>query len=66
MRSGVIGGSKVAVMRGGEKIGELNVKAVSANLATADVIQSSLKEGENVAPGDTVIPVESADKEKKN
>jgi predicted nucleic acid-binding Zn-ribbon protein len=66
MRSGVIGGSKVAVMRGGEKIAELNVKAVSANLATADVIQSTLKEGENVAPGDIVIPVESATKEKKN
>lgn len=58
IRSGVIGGSKVAVMRGGEKIGELSVKAVSANLATADVIQSSLKEGESVAVGDTVVPVE--------
>ena len=60
MRAGVVGGSKVAVMRRGEKIGELNVKAVSANLATADVVQSSLKDGENVAPGDTVIPVEQA------
>ena len=65
IRSGVIGGSKVAVIRNGEKIAELNVKAVSANLATADVIQSSLKEGENVAPGDTVIPAESAEKDKK-
>lgn len=60
IRSGVIGGSKVAVMRGGEKIAELNVKAVSANLATADVIQSTLQEGVNVGPGDIVIPVESA------
>ena len=58
IRSGVIGGSKVAVMRGGEKIGELNIKAVSANVATADVIQSSLKEGETVSVGDTVVPVE--------
>lgn len=66
IRSGVIGGSKVAVMRDDEKIAELNVKAVSANLATADVIQSTLKDGENVAPGDVVIPVESAPKEKKN
>ena len=60
IRSGVIGGSRVAVIRGGEKIAELNVKAVSANLATADVIQSSLQEGLDVAPGDVVIPVESA------
>jgi uncharacterized small protein (DUF1192 family) len=60
IRSGVIGGSKVAVMREGEKIAELNVKAVSANLATADVVQSSLQEGLDIAPGDVVIPVESA------
>lgn len=60
IRSGVIGGSRVAVIRAGEKIAELNVKAVSANLATADVVQSSLQEGVNVAPGDIVIPVESA------
>jgi uncharacterized small protein (DUF1192 family) len=60
IRSGVIGGSRVAVIREGEKIAELNVKAVSANLATADVIQSSLQEGVDVAPGDVVIPVESA------
>ncbi|MFT6381144.1 MAG: hypothetical protein ACJAXZ_002633, partial [Akkermansiaceae bacterium] len=55
MKVGVIGGSKVAVMRGGEKIAELNVTAVSANTATADVIQSSLKEGESVSAGDKVI-----------
>ena len=60
IRSGVIGGSRVAVIRAGEKIAELNVKAVSANLATADVVQSSLQDGVNVAPGDAVIPVESA------
>ena len=60
IRSGVIGGSRVAVIRAGEKIAELNVKAVSANLATADVVQSSLQEGVDVAPGDIVIPVESA------
>ena len=60
IRSGVIGGSRVAVIRAGEKIAELNVKAVSANLATADVVQSSLQEGVDIAPGDIVIPVESA------
>ncbi len=60
MNSGVIGGSKVAVMRGGEKIAELNVTAVSLNTATADVIQSTLKKGEKVSVGDTVVPVEVA------
>jgi hypothetical protein len=60
IRSGVIGGSKVAVIRGGEKIGELSIKAVSANFATADVIQSALKEGEDISVGDTVVPAEVA------
>lgn len=62
MNGGVIGGSKVAVMRGGEKVAELNVTAVSANTATADIVQSSLKEGESVSVGDTVIPAEEAGK----
>lgn len=62
MKAGVIGGSKVDVMRGGEKIAELNVTAVSENTATADVIQSTLKEGESVSAGDKVVPSEVADK----
>lgn len=61
IRGGVIGGSKVAVMRDGEKIAELSVKAVSANVSTADVIQSTLKEGESVSVGDTVVPAEAAE-----
>ena len=60
INSGVIGGSKVAVVRGGEKIAELNVTAVSTNTATADIILSTLKKGEQVSVGDTVIPVEGA------
>ncbi|MGD1979920.1 MAG: hypothetical protein PVJ98_11030 [Akkermansiaceae bacterium] len=40
IKGGVVGGSKVAVMRGGEKIGELSISAVSANSATADIIYS--------------------------
>lgn len=58
IKSGVVGGSRVAVMRAGEKIAELSVTAVSANAATADIIHSSLKEGENIVVGDAVIPVE--------
>lgn len=62
MSSGVIGGSKVQVMRGEDKIAEMNVTAVSANSATADIIRSTLKEGESVSVGDTVIPAEEAPK----
>jgi septal ring factor EnvC (AmiA/AmiB activator) len=62
MNSGVVGGSKVSVMRDGEKVADMNVTAVSANTATADVIQSTLKEGDSVFPGDTVVPAEETDK----
>jgi len=62
MNSGVVGGSKVSVMRDGEKVADMNVTAVSANTATADIIQSSLKEGESVSPGDTVVPAKEDDK----
>lgn len=58
IKDGVVGGSKVAVMRGGEKIGELSVTAVSANAATADIIHSSVKEGEDISVGDSVVPLE--------
>ena len=58
IESGVVGGSRVAVMRGNEKIAELSVSAVSAKAATADIVHSTLKEGENIVVGDTVVPVE--------
>ena len=58
MSVGVIGGSKVKVMREGEKIADMNVTAVSANSATADIIRATLAEGENVSVGDTVVPAE--------
>lgn len=58
IKQGVVGGSRVAVMRGGEKIAELSVTAVSSDAATANIIHSSLKEGENLVVGDTVVPVE--------
>lgn len=62
MKDGVTGGSKVAVMRGGVKIAELSVTAVSENTATADVIQSSLKNGDKVSVGDKVVAAEVAGK----
>jgi hypothetical protein len=36
----------------------MNVTAVSANSATADIIRATLAEGENVSVGDTVVPAE--------
>jgi outer membrane murein-binding lipoprotein Lpp len=58
IKGGVVGGSRVAVMRGGTKIGELSVTAVSANSATADIVHSTVKEGESVSVGDSVVPIE--------
>lgn len=58
--AGVVGNSKVAVIRNGEKIGELSVTAVSANAATADILHSTIKEGMDVAIGDKVVPVQGA------
>ncbi len=59
--SGVVNGSKLSVMRGNDKVADLTVTAVSANSATADIIATSIKEGESVIVGDKVVPfVESA------
>ncbi|MGC6459426.1 MAG: hypothetical protein ACON4R_13785 [Akkermansiaceae bacterium] len=58
IKGGVVGGSRVAVMRDGKKIGELSVTAVSANSATADIVHSTITEGEDVSVGDTVVPIE--------
>lgn len=59
IKSGVVGGSKVAVVRGGEKIAELSVTAASANAATADILFSTVKEGTNVLVGDKVVPLDN-------
>lgn len=60
IEAGVVGNSKVAVIRNGEKIGELNVTAVSAKAATADILHSTVKEGIDLAIGDKVVPVEGS------
>jgi len=56
--AGVVSGSKLDVKRGGETIAQLTVTAVSANTATADIITSSLKAGESVSIGDSVVASE--------
>ncbi len=52
---GIVIGSRLNVMRGEEKICELNVTLVESNRASCDVIYSTLKPGDRVRPGDRVI-----------
>ena len=54
--SGVVSGSKLDVKRNGETIAQLVVTGVSANASAASVVMETLKEGESVLPGDTVVP----------
>ncbi|MEJ6580511.1 MAG: hypothetical protein QNL68_12020 [Akkermansiaceae bacterium] len=56
--AGVVSGSKLDVKRGSETIAQLTVTAVSENTATADIISSSLKAGESVSVGDSVVASE--------
>ncbi len=52
---GIVIGSRLAVMRGEEKICELNVTLVESTRASCDVVYSTLKAGERVQVGDKVI-----------
>jgi len=58
--AGVVSGSKLDVKRGGETIAQLTVTAVSANTATADIIRTSVVDGESVSIGDSVVASEEA------
>lgn len=53
-------GSRLAVMRDGEKITELNVTTVEGNRAGADIVLDTLVPGESVHVGDCVISVRNA------
>ncbi len=52
---GIVIGSRLDVMRGEEKICELNVTLVESNRTSCDVVYSTLKPGEKVRPGDRVV-----------
>jgi len=54
-RKGVVSGSTLDVMRGGEVIGKLKVTAVEAGRASADIILDSVAVGTTLQAGDTVI-----------
>lgn len=58
--SGVVAGSTLNVIRGGEIVGKLRVRSVEDNRASADVIPDSLTEGVSVRTGDRVVPDASA------
>lgn len=52
---GVVSGSKLDVLRGGEVIGKLKVTAVEAGRSSADIILDSVAEGTSLQAGDTVV-----------
>ncbi len=51
---GIVIGSRLDVMRGEEKICELNVTLVESNRSSCDVVYSTLKAGDRVQAGDRV------------
>lgn len=52
---GVVTGSTLDVLRGGDVIGKLKVTAVEAGRASADIVLDSVAEGTTLHPGDTVV-----------
>ena len=54
---GIVIGSRLAVMRDGKQICELNVTLVEASRTSCDVVYSTLLPGERVHSGDRVISV---------
>ncbi len=55
--SGIVLGSRLAVLRDGDKIAELSVSNVETGKSSADIIPSSLTEGIQIRPGDQVVAV---------
>ncbi len=54
---GIVIGSRLAVMRGNQKVCELAVTLVESNKASCDVVYSTMRPGDKVQPGDTVVSV---------
>jgi len=55
-RAGVVTGSKLDVVRGGDVIAKLKVTAVEAGRASADILLDSVADGVTVQAGDLVVP----------
>ncbi len=54
---GIVIGSRLAVMRGSQKVCELSVTLVEASKSSCDVVYSTMRPGDKVRPGDTVVAV---------
>lgn len=54
---GIVIGSRLAVMRGDQKVCELSVTLVESNKSSCDVVYSTMRPGDKVRPGDTVVSV---------
>ena len=54
---GIVIGSRLAVMRGDQKVCELSVTVVESNKSSCDVVYSTMRPGDAVRPGDTVVSV---------
>ena len=52
---GIVIGSRLAVMRGGQKVCELSVTLVENNKSSCDVVYSTMRPGDKVRLGDTVV-----------
>lgn len=54
---GIVIGSRLAVMRGEQKVCELSVTLVESTKSSCDVVYSTMRPGDSVRPGDTVVSV---------
>lgn len=63
---GIVSGSTLNVMRGGEPVAELRVRSVESGRASADVVPNSLEEGTTLMVGDRVVPAEPSAPADKN
>lgn len=61
--AGVVAGSRLDVVRGGEVVAKLQVRSVEAGRASADIVPDSLAEDTVLMVGDKVVP--TADNEAK-
>ena len=52
---GIVIGSRLAVMRGSQKVCELSVTLVENNKSSCDVVYSTMRPGDKVRLGDTVV-----------
>lgn len=61
--SGVIIGSRLAVMRGNRKICEMHVTLVESNRSSCDILMNTMLAGEIIQPGDSVVSVRPVQKD---